>query len=1091
MPSQDKGGFALVIALTLMAFIVLLSLSLTTMSQIETKNADLNQMMTLAQQNALLGLQVAFGDIQKELGPDQRISATASRLDTDPYDNDDYNAEAGILTTDGVQQSRQHWTGVWRTFKDSNGFPKTTFSKWLVSGYPDSHTYGVADAYLGASVFAEEKRNELINGSAKVEAGKVDIDTYLDTVSRFAYWVGDEGVKAKVNIAPPPQTANSTLSAQKFGLSAIQNLDWLPQLTKEQTGKLHTSSSFKILEEQLGNAANQSIRKHFHDLTFHGFGLFSNTLLGGLKLDLTSALYDTSNQPTGLIFAPQDNHSASAADPGGPDWKQLRSWIRTEPNAAGELPIHASSAQVAGVYPVVTGFQLYWIPTYDPADATGNRNIRVNMLPAVTLWNPYDTPLESATYTLTFGRTLMNGSDFENFISLWRSWSLIKGNNTHFPIEQPYPATFYLTSGRLEPGEAIVFSASAQTPYTFGMNPSPTGATLSRGYHPGFGFHFDIGAHYTPAETPETYRWGGQYSAYRTHALKLAKGTGPNAEPIQIAVYMTDHPKVGQDWQGNYETMQASPPANTPIIDTSNAYAYKILHTFVDNEPVWDQANANLQPNTRKWLANHNPRALIHGPNPLTFTMPKTWVENAATLNPTFIGSMQRRGTFIDVGFAPYDLDDNVTVGYSESQSDAERTILFQRAPDRADLHSIGQFMHAPLYNDLTTNTDPYFANGLKIRVRNARFGNNIPAYAVGNSLADPSISLNKVDRVWSTSSYDAIYQFQGVHHDYSYKLNAALWDRYFLSTLPGTLPENTPENNRIFQVVQNDTPRSGERVAAADLAINGAFNINSTSVEAWRAMFATFYDSNVRRADGSFDVADPDNPKSPILRIDTPIGPPGVTPDSQDTATFIGYRTLDPAQIDALADSIVEEIKLRGPFASLAHFINRMPDTDGTYSENTDAYRLQGTLAAALDKSGVNSGLQQNVNLAAQNTGITGMQAQAESGWRTENLPGWLSQADLLARMGSTLSARSDTFRVRAYGEAINPITGETVSARCEAIIQRIPEYVDSLNNPPETPYDAAEASAQGYAPLTQTNLSFGRRFVILDFHWLEDSDV
>ncbi|HBR94973.1 MAG TPA: hypothetical protein DEA90_12500 [Opitutae bacterium] len=1078
-----------------MAFMLLLILAIVTFTEVETANANYSKTMTQARQNALLGLQVAIGETQKALGPDQRISASSNRLDTDPYDTDDRSVTTGeLIQTDGLETTRQHWTGVWNTTTNANGRPETQFSRWLVSGFPDSHIDSTNDVYTGATPFTQS--TTLYSGSTSIDVGKVPLTDGQNTVGRYAYWVGDEGIKAKVNL-DSSSTTNYPISAQQFGISALTDSTWFTQSSGAEIRKLATPAEYQILETKYKGSSTGPYT-HFNDLTYYGFGLLADTSTGGLKKDLTTALFDTANQPTGQIFEPRNNAAPSASDPGGPLWQQLRSWLRTPLNAANELPIQASSESTAGIYPIVTGFQVYWVPTYDPADSSGNIPVRLNFMPAVTLWNPYDVPLESATYTVTFGRTLMNGGTFDNFVSIWRNWNLyIKTGGTTFDEamqEQSAPLKVHLTTGIIQPGEAIVFSPPAENkPYNF-ANPSTTEAVLVRGYNPGYGFYIDSTLEWNPEETTREYRWGGDTS--RVHGLKLALGTGSNAIPLQVAVYMTDKPVVCVTWASNFEPMYPSPLAADPIDSQAipNAYGYKMLHTFIENQPVWDTSAANLSPTTRKWLTNYNPRAATLGPTPLTFGMATSWTEQAATLNPSYIFSLQRRGTYMDDGFAPYDLAENVNVGYSENQSSATQTILFQAAPERDALHSIGQLMHAPLFNDLplNLNADPNYTNGLEERFRNARFGNLIPAYAIGQSAADPSIELDRVDRVWNSSGYESIYQFQGTHHDVSYKLNDALWDHYFFSTMPGNPADNSPENSRLIRLTDEFVePRSDLDQAAADLAINGAFNINSTSVEAWRALLASFYKSDVLLDDGTIVSADPANPKSPILRINIPHGGTTANPSTNDDESYIGFRSLLANEIDALADSIVEEIKLRGPFASLAHFINRMPDTDGTFSESTDAFRLQGTLAAALDKSGVNSGLQQNASLAAQNTGITGMEAQAESGWRTENLPGWLSQADLLSRLGSVLSARSDTFRVRAYGEAINSVTGDTVTAHCEAIIQRIPDFVESQSNPPETPYDTAEAAAQGYAPLTQTNMNFGRKFIILDFHWLEDTDV
>ena len=79
-------------------------------------------------------------------------------------------------------------------------------------------------------------------------------------------------------------------------------------------------------------------------------------------------------------------------------------------------------------------------------------------------------------------------------------------------------------------------------------------------------------------------------------------------------------------------------------------------------------------------------------------------------------------------------------------------------------------------------------------------------------------------------------------------------------------------------------------------------------------------------------------------------------------------------------------------------------------------------------------------------------------------------SFTQIMTAIGPTLTVRSDTFRIRAYGEALNPVPepGQTVgkveaTAYCEAIVQRTPDPMPG----------------------------FGRRFVITYFRWLGPDDI
>ena len=65
---------------------------------------------------------------------------------------------------------------------------------------------------------------------------------------------------------------------------------------------------------------------------------------------------------------------------------------------------------------------------------------------------------------------------------------------------------------------------------------------------------------------------------------------------------------------------------------------------------------------------------------------------------------------------------------------------------------------------------------------------------------------------------------------------------------------------------------------------------------------------------------------------------------------------------------------------------------------------------------------------------------------------PGWLMQADVLTPLAPLLSARSDTFVLRGYGEFEG--AGGDTTAICEMVVQRTPEYVyASANDPTDEP--------------------------------------
>jgi hypothetical protein len=106
---------------------------------------------------------------------------------------------------------------------------------------------------------------------------------------------------------------------------------------------------------------------------------------------------------------------------------------------------------------------------------------------------------------------------------------------------------------------------------------------------------------------------------------------------------------------------------------------------------------------------------------------------------------------------------------------------------------------------------------------------------------------------------------------------------------------------------------------------------------------------------------------------------------------------------------------------------------------------------------------------------------AAAAEGYSAYGLPGWTRQADVLRPIAPILSARDDTFTIRAYGDARDK-SGKIITARatCEAVVRRTRDFVD--------PTDAPEIAT---LPTSAANLSFGRRYEIISFRWLNDSEI
>lgn len=393
----------------------------------------------------------------------------------------------------------------------------------------------------------------------------------------------------------------------------------------------------------------------------------------------------------------------------------------------------------------------------------------------------------------------------------------------------------------------------------------------------------------------------------------------------------------------------------------------------------------------------------------------------------------------------------------------------------------------------------------------------NLPrvTHAFGNARAHPLIPSGAVNR-------PAIAPVAGQLLDHSYLINDALWDSTYFSTVgsftnalisspgrksllteffqgtrkllnPRFIPMQQGEGSVEQQAQALDSMDEtllSKRLASA-LAIQGPFNVNSDSVGAWKAMLTSLRDADLR----GWNLRNmAPNGKTGFPRAGLPIAgdaDSGNINAAIDLAgqqlRWAGFRALDDDQISTLAARIVEQIRRRGteddaPSLTLGEFVNRR------LGPASSMHVLAGLLQTAIDESGVNAKFHgmDSKDLATtpviNATALTGMvNADARKGFSAEGAPPMLTQGDLLMALAPVITVRGDTFRVRAYGESRDPQGKVTAKAWCEAIVQRMPEYLDKSESPELKTAELKE----------DANIKFGRRFVISSFRWLSPEEV
>ena len=389
---------------------------------------------------------------------------------------------------------------------------------------------------------------------------------------------------------------------------------------------------------------------------------------------------------------------------------------------------------------------------------------------------------------------------------------------------------------------------------------------------------------------------------------------------------------------------------------------------------------------------------------------------------------------------------------------------------------------------------------------------------AVGNSYAHPNIPA---DEAFTTKAriFDLDEgSFEVPYVDHSYLANKSLWDEFFFSSIapqPSKVPLYGSTDRTAKEVADdfffNDIPLPNRRInpytaaldqakldtlftqastytngladkIAAHLMVDGAFNVNSTSVEAWKVFLSSLKGKPVAYLDGGAtpqEVVPEGTTISPgSLPNAVPIKTAAITSPNSPAEQWKTGRELTDEDIEQLAVAVVKQVKLRGPFLSLSEFVNRRLDNSNL------PFSLKGALQAALDDEDVaiNANFRKPGRmLDAETATITGFEfPDAAKGPIAYGSAPYVDQADVLRHFSEQLTPRGDTFVIRTYGDSIDNRGKIVARAWCEAIVQRIPEYSDSM----DLPYEKQ-------SELTESNKLFGRQFKIISFRWLNSDEV
>lgn len=989
--ARGHRGFALLVTIVLVAFLVLLLVGLATFTRVETQVSANSQQLAQARQNALSALNIAIGEIQEHAGPDARVTARAD-----------------VLESNDVNYARNpYYVGVWDS-SNTNVTPRT----WLISGNEVSAVNTPAQTPL-----VDRNRNVLQNtdtlitlvgtNTAGTNGGvvvpKVDIVsasvpgfTGNVTVGRYAWWVGDEGMKARVNL--PENSSNLSPYVTRADLRAVPRQE-SPRQTPIATalaGASNTDAQLDgvIVDKQLAllsGVVATDVLDRYHDVSSTSLGVVANTEsdpTGGLKRDLS-----VSPSLISAEFANVADYGTYMQAPGAGQY--TRRYQMKAPSAT------TSGAYIDSVAPALTEFVLQFYLS----GTVGSTNVNLRVQGLYELLNPYTSelvlePLQLIVEGLPAVSVSVNGGPASATVNLD---TVLRGAQSNVVIHLPDasaladPQLF-----RFLPGRLLSWGGTAAPGSTTGT-PAPsllatanqrTASAIQRD----FTAVATLGA---PLAVGDTFSLSSAGTS--TLTVRLVRASNGNV----LATYQSP-------------VFSALVKPSYTATSQGNPFAYRFR--------MKDRIDYAAATNPGEWLVDIEPR------HPLP---PQSYF-TTATAQP---GSAAN--------------------GSSASINDTAQ--LFNRSASTGA--AVASIRHVQDTAFFELPRDPYTNIG---SLQNLGRIDSRP-YALGNSWGG---TVN--------SAFDRFY-FSGV-----------------TATDPvlGASPQDFRNQRMKLYVDDPAAPPSlatfrgvaGSRSARYVLA-QGQFNVNSTSEVAWRTILASTtvpswdyvnpgdYGAQNTGAQTSTAALEGVFLRFPQSAQETyDIGQTGsvasgvnLAPTTQRRHYRRGVvRVSDPDRV-ALAARIVRNIKVKanatGPFRTIKEFLDPQAVLGG-----------QSVLEEAISHTATTVAATWVHNERAFNDF-----APALTGALDAYSASYLLQSDILSSIAAAISARSDTFTVRAYGEVLNPASqARESSAWLEATVQRVPTFVDATENP-----------ELDFSALNSTNQAFGRKFKVTQIRWLSTNDL
>ncbi len=1143
-------GFALVVTLSLMMLLTVVAVGLLGLSAVALRSSSSGSAQAEARANARLALMLALGELQKQAGPDTRVTAPS----------------------DLVDPGSPPLTGVWRSWEGSNhetrgnfaGRPITPdyaakkkaesgggrFLTWLVSGAvagapPDNPAALVGRTPSAGSV-------PLLSTGTLAQGDTRQIHMVPQPMTEngsFAWWVSGENQKARL---PRPHQPDDKTSVAGWSVIAKTHAVADPEpfaldallADPKPSEKAITLNTADLIAKQ---GATTSPRGFYLDLSASSVGLLTNTATGGWRKDLSLLTESWDRQPSSRLPFFQINSTTATnatrpapgnAVPAGsilypwatyrsPDhipiyqhgpvtsWANLVDWAthykRASVARGGQItsPIHSVAIDTRSenfeflhkvrVLPLIARMQ--WVFSHSavqPANSRGQYEPRLLLTPAITMWNPYNVEITSPPrIDFIIPKAMpaalkytINGRENANYNAVMAGVTnqpSLGGGTLRFQIDTPFT---------LMPGETRLFSPASVTPVADNAN-----MVLHPGYRSG-------GGHYFPVKDTNGQNLLLPGSATLKAEAKFDTIEEDRAQGVGIYLDMIV-PRNGESRRHLVYRMVYTADVAGMVYPPLRNLAEGTLSQCATNPQPFLSTIFGARTASNTHLAA---KGFVQSSPLVNYTAMGRKDEVEDTIRRHYGGTAHPVNSPFDYSFVKHapggdsqlpNASDSTARGYivtGFNKADGLSRCVIAELPVRP-LASLGELVNWDL-----------------------RYENPIPPYAInliGNSDASPLLPANAVCNPRDASLAE------NLQYDDSYCANHLLFDDWFVSSItpdPGTLGAaarsqketyagfltgEKPLSNRSYRPVRVDriaspmdsdaiyqknvVPVNAWQTIASRIEVEGMFNVNSTSVTAWRAMLGHVRNQRVpyiRESGGVWNTAlsgELDHVWSRFsIAGDAMAGTPGSSGAFPEATEFAGFRTVDGDFLDALSKDVVEQVRRRGPFLSLSEFVNRQLSSGDL--------ALAGTIQAALNKLAENNSTDPFREIKALSTVATADPPNPPRAVYDEEYKFREAGAGHSAYGLPGWTRQADILRPLA---PILSARDDTFTIRSYGdardangnILARA--WCEAIVRRDRDFIDPSEAADLRSVPKNPANRTFGRRFEFVSFRWLAHAEV